>query len=521
MKNWKKLLTIVIISVMLVSALAIAACTPNDDGHTHTLVKTDAKAATCDVDGNVAYWTCSDCGKIFSDDKGATETTLEQVTVPAGHTLTKTDAKGSTCAEAGNTTYWHCSVCDKYFSDENGATETTLDNVTVAAGHTLVKNEANDATCEEDGNVEYWHCSVCGKDFADEDATEELDDVTLPAHHELVKHEETPEWNKTGYAEHWDCSECGKVFADENGDEEISHADVEIAPVALPDMSEDEDVFVGNAKANQSFWTAANWITFTASDDTYENGTEKPTYVDGDESYLLFTKAARFELFHVPGVGGSFVHLGENSQGGNSQWGNTGNFSGLYDNTFIYTFTVSANGAFAWEVFGLGGGKMDRTGQGTSLLFDGNLISFYAVGSNGGNNQSLRAIATLPEGFDFGDGQQHKITLSIKRSAPVGGTSVTDYAIYVDGYMVRFVNQVTSTWNVADENGVLKISIGNSGMGQRFSVIPQINSAEGEDTTYSEVRIYDLEIKRHYPETTETETIAMIPEFILDEKYAY
>lgn len=55
--------------------------------HQHTMVKTDAKEATCTEDGNNAYWTCSGCEKVYADAEGKTETTvLAQVVNAKGHT---------------------------------------------------------------------------------------------------------------------------------------------------------------------------------------------------------------------------------------------------------------------------------------------------------------------------------------------------------------------------------------------------------------------------------------------------
>ena len=52
----------------------------------HTLTKTAAKAATCTAKGNKAYWTCSECKKVFEDKDAKTETTVAKMTVPAtGH----------------------------------------------------------------------------------------------------------------------------------------------------------------------------------------------------------------------------------------------------------------------------------------------------------------------------------------------------------------------------------------------------------------------------------------------------
>lgn len=52
----------------------------------HTLIKTEAKEPTCTADGNTVYWTCENCGKIFSDEKGETEIVLADTVVKAtGH----------------------------------------------------------------------------------------------------------------------------------------------------------------------------------------------------------------------------------------------------------------------------------------------------------------------------------------------------------------------------------------------------------------------------------------------------
>ena len=54
--------------------------------HTHTLIKTEAKAATCLEGGNRAYWTCSGCSKSFDDAQGENEITENSWLVnPLGH----------------------------------------------------------------------------------------------------------------------------------------------------------------------------------------------------------------------------------------------------------------------------------------------------------------------------------------------------------------------------------------------------------------------------------------------------
>ena len=49
----------------------------------HDLTKTAAKAATETKEGNIAYYTCSVCGKLFSDSKGKKEITKADTVIPA------------------------------------------------------------------------------------------------------------------------------------------------------------------------------------------------------------------------------------------------------------------------------------------------------------------------------------------------------------------------------------------------------------------------------------------------------
>ena len=188
----------------------------------HTMTKTDAKEPTCTENGNNAYYTCSVCGKIFKDADGKTVTTVEAEKIAAtGHTMTKTEAKSATCTEDGNNEYYSCSACGKAFKDADGKIVTTVEAEKIAAtGHTMTKTEAKAATCTEDGNIAYWHCSVCNKYFSDENGTNE---TTLPetvdkAHHTLTKTDaKEPTCTEEGNNEYYTCSVCGKVFKDEAG----------------------------------------------------------------------------------------------------------------------------------------------------------------------------------------------------------------------------------------------------------------------------------------------------------------
>ena len=123
------------------------------ESHSHTMVKTEAVAATCTADGHNAYYTCSDCGKVYKDAAGTTETTVAAETIPAaGHswgdwTVTTPATEDSTGEESRT-----CTAC--------GATETNeLPKLNHEHRWTLVAGRP--ATCTSTGLVEHYHCEGC------------------------------------------------------------------------------------------------------------------------------------------------------------------------------------------------------------------------------------------------------------------------------------------------------------------------------------------------------------------------
>ncbi len=165
-KGIVKMILAVLCSFVFVFGLA--ACDSGNDNNNenggttateHTLTEHKAKEPTCTESGNLAYWECTDCGKLFSDKDGKTETTLAAVTVAAkGHTLTKTDGKPATCKDEGVTEYWTCTVCEKLFSDGEGKTEITQADtiIPVTDNHTY-------GDWKRDNSGHWKECEVCGK----------------------------------------------------------------------------------------------------------------------------------------------------------------------------------------------------------------------------------------------------------------------------------------------------------------------------------------------------------------------
>ena len=159
-KIFKSLLAL---SFMICIMLALSSCaaldsilgaSPNNGACEHNMVETAAKDPTCKEVGNVRYFTCSKCNKIYADAAGAREIAAES-TVVAVFDHTESDwivDTEPTCTEAG-ARHKECIVCG----------EATLTTAIFAKGHSFVDVDAKDAGCYEDGYNAHKACSVCGR----------------------------------------------------------------------------------------------------------------------------------------------------------------------------------------------------------------------------------------------------------------------------------------------------------------------------------------------------------------------
>ncbi len=226
--------------------ITVTISAKEEPAHKHTLVKTEAKAATATTAGNSAYWTCSGCNKYFADAAGTKEITKNSWIIPATgtvakhtHKLVKTDAKAATATTPGNTAFWTCSDCGKFFSDAAGTKEITKNSWIIPAtgadnkhNHKLVKTAAVAATATTAGHTEYYTCSDCGKFYSDAAGTKEIakNSWIIPAKgtdnkhtHSLVKTEAKAATATTpGNTAFWTCAGCGKFFSDAAGTKEIA-----------------------------------------------------------------------------------------------------------------------------------------------------------------------------------------------------------------------------------------------------------------------------------------------------------
>jgi len=191
--------------------------------HVHAMSKVEASEKTCTENGNIEYYTCSKCGKYYTDEAGTLEITLADTVIAAAHKFTYTEANDATCKEDGNVAYYTCSSCSEKFSDA-GATNKITDVVIPKNDNHVGGTEIRDvkeATEEEEGYTGDTYCLGCGEKIADGESVDKL-----PHTHSMTKTEKSDATCiEDGNIEYYTCSKCDKLYLDENGANEITLAD--------------------------------------------------------------------------------------------------------------------------------------------------------------------------------------------------------------------------------------------------------------------------------------------------------
>ncbi len=218
------------------------ACT-DGDGIAYWLPMDASKTArvepTCEEAGNIEYYTCNICGKLFSDSTGTQEITLEQTVLSAtGHNLVRTPEKVPTCEEAGNIEYYTCTACGKIYRNAAAGEELSGEAVILpATGHTkgsMVDRQEPDCASMRDGNIAHCICGACGACYLEDAPYAHLtpEEVVLPAEHNCVYTQAVePTCEEAGNIGYYTCEACGKYFLDSEGQQEIS-AEERIRPAA-------------------------------------------------------------------------------------------------------------------------------------------------------------------------------------------------------------------------------------------------------------------------------------------------
>ena len=112
--------------------------------HSH-LTATPAKDPTCGEDGNIAYWTCEDCGAVFADAEGKTRISLSSTVIPA----------------TGNHTY------GDYISNEDGTHSRACSVCTHKETEDCTFDDAVTPPTETEKGYTTHTCSVCAYAYTD------------------------------------------------------------------------------------------------------------------------------------------------------------------------------------------------------------------------------------------------------------------------------------------------------------------------------------------------------------------
>lgn len=171
-------------------------------------------AGDCQTVGSTTYECSYGCGQTKTVD-GAY----------GAHKLVKHDAVASTCTVAGNSEYYTCSVCGKMFSDAGAANEISAIPALPLASHTFTnyKNN-NDATCQKNA-TETATCDVCGTATN----TREIADSTV-AHQFTVEESSTPGTCVAKATTTYSCAfGCGTTDVVEGALDPSNHAGSEVS----------------------------------------------------------------------------------------------------------------------------------------------------------------------------------------------------------------------------------------------------------------------------------------------------
>lgn len=125
----------------------------------HDLIYVEAEPADCTHDGRKAYYTCDglDEGMVFNEDKTAVisfDSTYESI---KEHSLEKIDARRPACNAEGNIEYYSCNICNKLFKDITADKEITLKEAMLAKTDHVFNNEK--WTCDDDS---HWSACIYG-----------------------------------------------------------------------------------------------------------------------------------------------------------------------------------------------------------------------------------------------------------------------------------------------------------------------------------------------------------------------
>lgn len=143
--------------------IPVEICEKNDyedkkekEAVTGSKLEQESKEPKCSEDGYYTYKVT------ITDEQGnLTEVTKEVVIKATGHNFENIEAVSATCEKDGNDAYYTCKTCKKYFSDKDGKKEIEENSwVVKATGHQIVEEVKKQPTKKVEGQL-VRHCKNC------------------------------------------------------------------------------------------------------------------------------------------------------------------------------------------------------------------------------------------------------------------------------------------------------------------------------------------------------------------------
>lgn len=122
--------------------------------HAHSLKKIEKRDATCVADGNIEYYVCESCGKLFSDGEGVKEIDYSETVIPKGHSFGEwIDEIPPDSEHDGVKGHRDCLVCGKHFDRENNEiTDLTIKKDQESSSENESGSDKTDESESEDGS---------------------------------------------------------------------------------------------------------------------------------------------------------------------------------------------------------------------------------------------------------------------------------------------------------------------------------------------------------------------------------
>lgn len=122
--------------------------------HAHSLKKIEKREATCVADGNIEYYVCESCGKLFSDGEGVKEIDYSETVIPKGHSFGEwIDEIPPDSERDGVKGHRDCLICGKHFDRENNEiTDLTIKKDQESSSETESGSDKTEESESEDGS---------------------------------------------------------------------------------------------------------------------------------------------------------------------------------------------------------------------------------------------------------------------------------------------------------------------------------------------------------------------------------